>query len=532
MVSSSRGLGVVLLGAVLFALMLPVAGANASSRSAGPSRHATKLGLSSRSTIVKMGHYKHPKPPSFEHDQFGRNRLPVGPFHARSHSQQTVARRSSSVVTGTVGQRPRLPRSGPTIDLNTSQVAPYDGWVPKEPTTAAVGNTVVYTSNDLISFSVDGGHTFHSFDPRSMYRDSPAGGPDGDQDVIYVPQINRFVWLVQYFPGSSGSNIDRLAVFPPSAVTASGLSFWTYWDISPSMLPGTDIFFDFPDLAFGNRYLYLTQNPSHGGHPTQTFIARIGLSNLTNGLNLAAGPEAWRFVLGSTFFGKVVQNTGSVAYWASNSSTSTMAASYWPESSTSWFGPTNVNVASWPNSDYSSTTPDGKSWLNLYTGTVEGSARVGNDLYFAWTAARGSGQLSWLKQPHVELVEMTTSFAFVSQRAIWNASYAFAWPYLTSALSLKQVPQLGISLFGGGDTVYPDADVGDLTTSPNSLVIDASSNANCGCGRWGDYLAIRPYYASIGALPSSQFVASGYAYDTPATSPDYGYDDHYVAFTG
>ena len=526
----TRRLGFLPLAVLLVVLAVPAFGAGTSARQTGPPGHKTLLARSAAPTTVKMGRFIHPKPPKFDHDQFASAKLPIGKFHARRHSVSTHI--TVGVVDG--AGHPRLPLGDPTptVNLNTSHVAPYDGWIPEEPTTAAVGSTVVYTSNDLLSLSVDGGHTFHSFDPRSMYRDSPAGGPDGDQDVIYVPQINSFVWLVQYFPGATGANLDRLAVFPPSAVTASGLTSWTYWDISSSSLPGTDIFFDFPDLAFGNSYLYLTQNPSHGGHPTQTFIARIGLYNLQHGLNLASAPEPWRYIIGGLFFGKVVQNTGSIAYWASNSSTSTMAASDWPESSTSWFGPTNVNVASWPNANYSSTTPDGRTWLNLYTGVVEGSARVGNDLYFAWTAGRGSGQLSWLSQPHVELVEMTTSFAFVRQRAIWNPQHVYAWPYLTSAPNRQGVPQLGISVVWGGNIYYANSAVGDLSTSPNLLVATAISNANCGCGRWGDYLAVRPYYGAVGTAPGAQFVATGLGYVLPATSSNNGYDDHFVSFNG
>ncbi len=177
-----------------------------------------------------------------------------------------------------------------------------------------------------------------------------------------------------------------------------------------------------------------------------------------------------------------------------------------------------MNVSSWPNSDYSSTTPDGRNWLYVYQGVVLGSARLGNDLYFAWTAGRGSGRLSWLKQPRVELVEMTTSFKFVSQRAIWNAQHAYAWAYLTSALNLKGVPQLGISLVWGGNIYYPNAAVGDLTTSPYLVDTTVLSNANCACGRWGDYLAVRPNYAFPGNArrPSSSGPAT---HTTPQSRP-------------
>lgn len=487
--------------------------------------HLSKPARSSPATRTKLGRFHHPKPRPFEHDQFGRPKLRVGKFRSLRRDDSTQVR----FVKGNA--RPQVAGVAPIINRLTSHVAPYNGWVPEEPTTAAVGNTVVYTSNDLISFSVNGGASFVSFDPRTMYRDNPAGGPDGDQDVVYVPQINEFVWLIQYFGGSNGVNLDRLAVFPPSAVTAGGLTSWTYWNITAAELPGTDGFIDFPDLAFGDRYLYLTQDagPPNTGSVNQTFIARIGLTNLANGLNLAAGPEAWRYILGGLFFGKVVQNTGSVAFWASNSSTSTMAASDWPESSVFWFGTFNVNVDSWPDTgaSFASTFPDGHSWLNLYKGVVEGSVRIGDDLFFAWTAGRGSGQESWLSQPNVQLVEMTTSFHFVSQRAIWNPDYVFAWPNLNTATSLKGVPELGISLVWGGDKNYANAAVGDLTTSPFLLDGTVSSNADCNCGRWGDYLAVRPYYPLPGGERTAQFVGTGFGFNNPG-----GFDDIYVAFTG
>jgi hypothetical protein len=516
-----------LVASVVLMLVLPATGASASRQHETVRLHLSLVGKSSPPTFHQMGDFKHAAPKAFDHDQFGKARLPIGRFHARRHTPVTSAMLQIGAKAHAV-----TPLKAPTINLNTSHVAPYDGWVPEEPTTAAYGNTVVYTSNDLISFSVDGGHTFHSFDPRTMFSDSPAGGPDGDQDVIYVPQIGEFVWLIQYFPGPSGANLDRLSVFPPSSVSAGGISSWTSWDIEQSGLPGTDIFFDFPDLAIGNSYLYLTQNPGHGGHPYETFIARIGLSNLQHGLNLAAPPEPWRYIIGPLFMGRVVQNTGSVAYWASNTSTSTMGASAWPESSTSWSGPVNVNVASWPNTDYTTTTPDGAPWLNLYTGRVLAGARIGNDLYFAWTAGRGHGQLSWLTNPHVELAEMTTGFAFVAQRAIWNPSYVFAWPYLTSAPNSQGVTQLGISLVWGGGAYYPGASVGDLTTSPFFVDTDVTSNANSNSGRWGDYLSVHPDYGSPVAGAAAQFVATGYGYDATSPGTVGGYDDHFVAFTG
>ena len=87
---------------------------------------------------------------------------------------------------------------------------------------------------------------------------------------------------------------------------------------------------------------------------------------------------------------------------------------------------------------------------------------------------------------------MTTSFTLVSQRAIWNPGYVFAWPNLNTAPVLKGASQLGISLVWGGNKNYANGAVGDLTTSPLLLDGIVTSDADCNCGRWGDYLAVDP----------------------------------------
>jgi hypothetical protein len=521
-----RAARTVVLTTMVLASLMPTSNATASTLQVNA--HRSNPGGTSLPHFMKGGGpFKHPAPHATDHDQFGAPKIPVGPYHPRPttrpisfYSPLRAGPQRASTGTGS------LEMALPSIMRNTAQVAPARG-DPQEPTTAAYGNVVVYTDNTQVAFSVNGGSSFTSFSPGSMYSDDPEGGTCCDQDVIYVPQIKEFAWLVQYWAGPTGADLDRLAVFPPSAVTSSGLTSWTYWDIYASMLPGTDPFLDFPDLAFGNSYLYVTADAGSNGHVYQTLIARIGLTNLEDGLNLAAGPEAWRYIDGSLFFGKVVQDTGSVAYWASNTSTSSMGASEWPESSTSWSGPYNVPDYSWPNSNYTSNDPSGQAWMHLYQGTVLGSVRIGDDLYFAWTAGIGSGTLSWLSQPHVELAETTTSFKFVGQRAIWNPGFAFAYPNLATSEG-----DLGISFAYGGGRYYASSAVGDLTQSPYVVDSIAQSTADCGCGRWGDYYAIRPSYANPDIRSFGQWVASGYAWDNAASTKSQGWDDHYVVFNG
>jgi hypothetical protein len=329
--------------------------------------------------------------------------------------------------------------------------------------------------------------------------------------------------------GGNGHNRYRLAVFPPSSVTAAGLSSWTYWDITTAMLPAAEgyEFLDFPDLAYGSTYLYLSANYAKAGKVYKSLIARIGLDNLQLGLNLAAGAHAWRYIEGPLFFGRVAQQTRSRALWAQNTSTSSIGASYWDESSTSWFGPFNIPVFSWPNTDYNTVGPDGKQWLNTYGGRILAATRAGQngaDLWVAWTAGRGSGQLAWLKQPHIELVRINAStLTFVSQRAIWNPGYAFGYPNLNANIG----GELGIALaWGGAGTLWANFAVGDLTVSPNLVWNMTGSTTFCGCGRWGDYLAIRPRGGD-----SKGFSAAGYGTVTSETGGGYRYDPHWVDFT-
>src|SRR5206468_829161 len=69
---------------------------------------------------------------------------------------------------------------------------------PEEPSEASAGRVVWYTGNNSVAFSVDSGATFTKVDPRLMF-------PEGDtpfccdQVVLYAPQINRFIWFMQYW---------------------------------------------------------------------------------------------------------------------------------------------------------------------------------------------------------------------------------------------------------------------------------------------------------------------------------------------
>lgn len=384
--------------------------------------------------------------------------------------------------------------------------------VPLDTSVAAKGKKVIYLQNRTISVSADGGSTFSTpRDVSTLYGDSPDGGVCCDMIVNFVPSINRFVWVTQYWAGSNGRNRYRLAVFPPSAVTASGVSSWTYWDITAAHMPGTQPFLDFPELSFGNSYLYLGfhHGPAFCGCVTNASIARIGLVNLRDGLNLAAGPTAWRYYIGGWTLGTVAQNTGSRAYWGRTTSTASFNVGWWDESSTVLYPTHNITTYSWPNTDYT-TTVSGDQWLRTYQGMVLSAARYGDNIYFAWTAGRGSGDLSWLAQPHIELLTLkgatSGSLSLAAQRALWNPDYAIGYPNLN-----VMGGHVAIAFSYGGGSRNPNAGFMDITATPYTFVGFTAGTASCNCGRWGDYQAVRPWIVSSEKDQyAARFIASGY----------------------
>jgi len=529
MIPRRRGRALIVSAAILVALSTfaaagPALASGGAPRAPRAAEHPSKLAHGAAPHFMKGGTlFKHPKPRIVDHDQGGPLKLPNGPLRIRGKQKP-----SAFIPAVQSGGIPRKPAASISVAVNTAHAVPTT-LVPAEPSEASDGRVVVYTTNDRVGFSVNGGASFVSFNPASLYSDAPFGGADGDQVVQYVPQINRFVWLDQYWGNAAGANEYRLAVFPPSAVTATGLSFWTYWNITAASFSLPRPFLDFPDLAVGNGYLYLSCNNGAGGKVYSSVIARIGLTNLQMSLNLAAPPQPWRYVTGALFFGRVAQHTGSVAYWAQNSSTSQIQVSDWPESSVFWFGPTTVSVFTWPNSNYTTKEPDGDKWLSTYTGTILAAAVTpaptgapNGSLWLAWTAGIGTGRLAWLSQPHVELVQLSLpKFTFVSQTAIWNPGFAISYP----SLNVSQDGHLGIALAAGGSGHWANSAVADWTAAPFTGWYITSGNTSCTCNRYGDYIAIRPAYGTKNA-----FTASGYGTDlTGKTS--WAYDPHFAQFT-
>src|SRR5262249_53969502 len=241
------------------------------------------------------------------------------------------------------------------------------------------GDIVFFTGNWYASVSFDGGKTFQFIDPNSMAQpDDPEGVTFCcDQVVNYMQSIDTFVWLMQYGP-RSGDNIQRLAFARTEDVKARR---WGLLDITAQMLEVPGFFMDFPDLAVGAKFLYMTTNCfGPDGQTVGSAVVRIPIDSIAQG-----NPRVEKFVSMELFAFRVAQNCGETAYFAAHRDTSTVAVFSWPEDQAVPVSQ-DIAVARWIGTNgYISRTPDGRRWLDRADPRLTGATLAGNELWLCWS---------------------------------------------------------------------------------------------------------------------------------------------------
>jgi len=328
-----------------------------------------------------------------------------------------------------------------------------------EPSVAENGQTVMTTGNFWMSLSEDGGQSFTSVNPTTIFPED-YGGFCCDQVLQYVPEHDMFVWLLQYRLNAAGVNAIRIAVQTTEGVRNSNGTAWTYWDFINTTF-ATGGMLDYNDMSFGSNFLYWTSSVNGGAN---RYVIRIPLSELR-----AMGTVNFQYT-GSTnaFWSHVTQNGRNGVYWAGHEDNSTMKV-YSMMDADGFYSWREVSINSWPNSTMTSTAADGTDWLTdaSWKTYVRAAAVSGSSAYFAWNASSGGG----FPEPHIQIAKINTNtFTLESQMQIWNPDFAFAYPYF----EMNANGQLGmIVAFGGGP-------------------YDASS----GVGVWGDFVIYYPRLSS------------------------------------
>ena len=120
-------------------------------------------------------------------------------------------------------------------------------------------------------------------------------------------------------------------------------------------------------------------------------------------------------------------------------------------------------------------------------------------------------------------LDRNNNFNLIQQVQIWNSSYAFAYPALSTNACTGEV---GLSFEYGGNGNYEDHVVGFW----GDYVAYRTTASNLGTNRFGDYVTIRQT-AATKKNPGNLFNAFGYGLNT-ATPPGTGtnVDVHYVLF--
>jgi hypothetical protein len=437
------------------------------------------------------------------------------------------------------------------IPINT-KINGNGSFIPPDPNAAAQGgaNGVVLTTYNSsgtgtaggISYSIDGGLTFTAVNLSDPQPGNPArtsffpqsdGGLCCDQVVVYLPQPNLFVWLLQYNPVTAcATNCPptagvtstykitqsprlRVAWATPTAIASNFWNAWSYADLTGINVAGVSSglgiaaneWLDYPDLAWSDTFLYVGidhGNPTPGKVYTgRRIVARLSLADISN---VGAGTLHYDYaeLTGSNGLNKThfVQGAPGQMVVGSLDNNSRLRVFTWPDGSGTIPAPSTVNFSQINQTTYTAPAPDGVDWLAVsFPGNITGAAYIfvpanpgggifgpptpEHNLYtFAFDAGQ-NGSARPQAYVRLETVEASgTNYTASSEYDIWNANYAYAMAALGSSGN-----ELGITLAVGGGTIgYPQQAVGFR----NDFVVYQVTGSNATQGtRFGDYFSNR-----------------------------------------
>ncbi|MFO1187400.1 MAG: hypothetical protein U1E87_08110 [Alphaproteobacteria bacterium] len=404
---------------------------------------------------------------------------------------------------------------------------------PPDMNAARSGNVIMLSYNTEVLLSTNGGTNYTRLDPTTVFpsgitKDAAGNVLDNglccDQVIRYVPQIDRFVWLMQFCGSGTncllGINKVRIASASPQAIIDSGGTAWTYWDLTSGVFNLGNTTIDYPDLAVGDNFIYLSGDAVSQG----LLVVRVPLNEIRDSLTINfnfTSPSNSSNAYGA----HLTQNTGNTIFWAGHVDNSTLQVFSWAEGSNTYYW-RSIAIDTWPNATISSIAPDGTDWLSFgFPGNaaIGATRRTAGEVWFAWTASSNSN----FKNPHVVVVEInTTNFTKSKQWQIWNNDYAFTHPYLAT----NEKGEVGISLGWGGKTAgasnYGSNAVGILGDFIVWYPELSTASAVTTPVRYGDYFSV-----SRNPNSPSLFDGSGYAVlkrAAPATG--WFIDPYYIQF--
>jgi hypothetical protein len=364
-----------------------------------------------------------------------------------------------------------------------------------EPTAAANGQKLMMTGNWFASTSLNGGTAWNHVDPFTLFPAS-VGGFCCDQIVLYNAANKIWIWLLQYVSTSSGNNIFRLAISKDAS-----FGNWYYWDFAPSALNSSwkTMWFDYPDMAFSDKNLFVTTNSFIGNAWQQAFVFRFPLATLAAGTSLSY--NWWSTTNNGSL--RLTHGAGGTMHFGSHNSLSQIRAFDWPDASTtiSW---RDVNVRAWSQNAYSSSpSVGGVNWLGRIDSRITGACVGSGQIAFMWTASPDANH----PFPYIRVVRVNENTkALTDEPDIWSQKGAWAYP----AAATNGEGQIGISAFYGGLTNHhPGHVVGVRTASAWDTVLTATSSNDPSTPAWGDYLSCVRHNPTVGHWAASGYTMQG-----------------------
>ena len=250
-----------------------------------------------------------------------------------------------------------------------------DGVGPKDPVKNAVdmsgadseSDVVMMSGNWFLRYSTNGGGSFTTADPTTVFPKWSDHDFCCDQIVIYAPSIDRFVWFMQHDADSAGIGAFRLAVASPADIKKNFQNAWTYWNFTAKDF-GLSEDLDYPDLSYTKEFLHISTDATT---TNGRLVVRVALNDLRAAGTLPGRhthPDKSKSAVGA----HLAQGSLDGAFWAGSPDNSTLQVFSWPDSSTSysWFSAT---VAAYPNAALSSKGPNERTGSNGSQDTFPGS---------------------------------------------------------------------------------------------------------------------------------------------------------------
>ena len=430
------------------------------------------------------------------------------------------------------------------IPVNTTM---RSAGVPPDPNAAAAAadGVVLATYNTGISFSTDGGRNFTDIPLLSPQPGNPArttffpqsdGGLCCDQVVVYIPNRNLFVWLLQYNPikfcsancppqpppappptfAISQTSRLRVAWATPTAIATDFWNAWSYLDLTGTGLGTTNSeWLDYPDLAWSDTFLYV--GVDHGFpipgkvYPGRRIVARLSLANMVDPAATAVGYELSELT-GANALNKshFVQGAPGRMVLGALQDSSTLRVFTWKDEDPAPVSATVGISQIQQGNAYTSTAPapDNSDWIAVsFPGNITGAAYrsvltglggpTRHEYLFAFDA--GVNAAGGRPQAYVRLETLALdgdTYSVFAEYDVWNPNYAYAMAALGSDGN-----EIGITLAVGGGTLgYPQFAVG---YKDDFEVFQVTNSNATQTSRFGDYVCNR-------LIPGGLFAAEVY----------------------